>query len=76
MSDTPGKPGPKPQGFVPWAAQLWPDQVKAIRTEGTTRGARQGNAVLRDIIDFWGAHRSLFFTWLASRNNSPREPLS
>jgi hypothetical protein len=75
MSDTPSKPGPKPQGFKPFPAQLWPDQVKAIRAEGETRGYNQGNAVLRDIIDFWGAHRSLFFAWVASRGNSPREPL-
>jgi len=77
MSDTPGKPGPKPHGFIPWAAQLWPDQVQAIReTAAREIGERQGNALLRDIIDFWGAHRPLFFTWRASRGNTPREPLA
>ena len=71
MSNVPGKPGPKPQGFEPWPAQFWPDQVEDIRAEAATRGPRQGNAVLRDIVDFWKAHRPLFFAWIAARNNLP-----
>jgi hypothetical protein len=76
MSDTPGKPGPKPQGYEPFLAQLWPDQAAALRAEGETRGVRQRNAVLRDIIDFWADHRPLFFAWLASRGETPRRPIS
>lgn len=74
MSDTGKKPGPIPQGYEPFPAQLWPDQIVAIRAEAELRGNRQGNAVLRDVIDFWLAHRSFFSTWIASGANLPREP--
>ncbi len=76
MKDYPGKPGRKPQGFKAFPAQLWPDQDVAIRAEAATRGERQGNAVLRDVIDFWAAHYPLFRTWIANRGNSPREPIA
>lgn len=74
MSDPRKRPGPIPQGFAPFPAQLRPDQIDAIRAEGAKRGARQGNAVLRDIIDFWLAHRVFFSSWVASRGNLPPEP--
>lgn len=68
---SPKKPGPVPKGFEPFPAQLRTDQITAIRAEGKTRGPRQGNAALRDIIDFWLAHRPFFSTWIASRSNLP-----
>ncbi len=64
------RPGPVPQ-FEPFPAQLRHDQIDAIRAEGAMRGARQGNAVLRDVVDFWLAHRPFFSSWVASRNNLP-----
>jgi hypothetical protein len=72
MSDTGKKPGPIPQ-YEPFPAQLRPDQITAIRTEAELRGPRQGNAVLRDVVDFWLAHRSFFSSWVASRSNIPPE---
>ena len=75
MNDIPRKPGTKAI-YDPFPAQLWPDQVAAIRAEGETRGPRQGNAVLRDIVDFCFAHHPLFLSWLASRGSAPREPIA
>ena len=73
MSDTGKKPGPVPQ-YEPFPAQLRHDQIVAIRAEAELRGPRQGNAVLRDVVDFWLAHRSFFSSWVASRGNLPQEP--
>ncbi len=71
MSDPRKRRGPVPHGYAPFPAQLRPDQIDAIRAEGVKRGTRQGNAVLRDVIDFWIAHRPFFTSWVASRNNLP-----
>ncbi len=68
------KPGPK-QVFRPWPAQLWPDQEQALRETAATEGARQGNALLRDIVDFWGEHKPLFLRWRASRGTTPRKEI-
>jgi hypothetical protein len=68
MSDTPKKPGPVPQ-FEPYPALLRPDQIAEIRSAG----ARQGNAFLRNLIDFGIAHRPLFLTWIATRGEIATE---
>jgi len=31
------------------------------------RGRYQGNALMRDVVDFWIEHQNLFLTWLAKR---------
>jgi len=73
MNDYPGKPGRKPLGLKQWPGLLFPDQIAALREEGETRGKGQGNAVLRDVIDFWRDHRLQYRAWLAARAASPRE---
>ncbi len=68
----PLKSGPKPKGYKPFPAQLRPDQITAIRDDGKRRGYNQGNAVLRDVVDFWLANRPLFLAFLASRGETPQ----
>ena len=67
MIQSPKKPGRKPQGYKVWTAQLRPDQYKTLQTAADARGIYQGNGVLRDVVDFWIEHQSLFLTWLANR---------
>jgi hypothetical protein len=60
-----------------------PDQLAAIQSDANTRypklhgrlkKRRNFNPALRDIIDFWMAHRPLFLSYLASRGQTPQEP--
>jgi len=62
------KPGRKPQGFKVWTALLRPDQIAILQsTAADMRGRYQGNALMRDVVDFWIEHQNLFLTWLANR---------
>ncbi len=68
MIHTPSKRGRKPLGFKQWPTLLRPDQIEILRTTAEDeRGHYQGNALMRDVVDFWIEHQSLFLTWLAKR---------
>ncbi len=69
MNQAPNKPGRKPQGFQQWPTLLRPDQIEILRTTAEDeRGHYQGNALMRDVVDFWIEHQTLFLTWLAKRS--------
>ena len=61
------KRGRKYHGYKVWTALFRPDQIETLRAAADLRGGKQGNAVLRDVVDFWQAHQHLFLTWLAKR---------
>jgi hypothetical protein len=61
---------------------LLSEQVGAIQQDaneryptlhGPTGQRRNFNPALRDIIDFWHAHRPLFFAWIANRSASTQQ---
>ena len=70
MVQLPNKRGRKPRGYKQWPALLRPDQIETVRHAATERGRSQGNALFRDIIDFWHAHQGLFTAWLAKRGKA------
>jgi len=67
MIHSPNKPGRPFRGDQVWTALLTADQVEALKSAAQARGPKQGNAVLRDVVDFWRDHQALFLTWLAQR---------
>lgn len=67
------KPGPVPHGYHDRLIAIRPDQDAALCDEASDRGDRQVNATIRDIFDFWMAHRAFFATWIASRSKTPTQ---
>jgi len=68
MAPLPVKRGRPFRGYKPWPTLLRPDQIVTLRTTAAElRGKKQGNALMRDVVDFWIAHQTLFLTWLANR---------
>ena len=68
MIHTPNKPGRPYRGDHVWTALLTAEQVEALKAAADARGPKQGNALLRDVVDFWREHQHLFIDWLATRN--------
>ncbi len=73
MSTLRKKPGPVPQGYHDRLVLIRPDQDAALCDEASARGDRQVNATIRDIFDFWMAHRAFFQTWITTRNKLPHQ---
>ena len=69
MIQAPKKRGRKPQDLKQFPILLRPDQIETMHAAANERGKKQGNALMRDVVDFWSAHQTLFFAWLASRSN-------